>query len=269
MRLVDLKLTGDLVAAPRRARSRLWLAACGAALVVICLLPPLSVLARRYLFVESLQFCVFAMAAPALVVLGAPWRLVRWPPGADRLAQRLAQARQRRTSFVPALGYLLAWVVACLCWRLPPVLDGLARYPVLVVAEAVTLWAAGTGLWLELVSSPPLAPRLGPLQRALMAVLAMWFTWAVAYVLGFAGHAVVGAYDGAGSHLTTVADQEITVFLVWAVAGVCFIPVVAVTGLSWLKEGTEATGEPGGDRVQAAVRGWSAGQGRRRHASGQ
>ena len=268
---MDLKPTGHPVAAPRRARSRPWLAAAGAALAVICLVPPLSVLARRYLFVESIQFCVFAMAAPALVVLGAPWPLVRVWPAADRLAHRLARARRGRASFVLVLGYLAVWAAVCLCWRLPPVLDGLARYPVLVAAEAVTLCAAGTWLWLELVPSPPLAPRLARPQRACVAVLAMWFTWAVAYVLGFAAHAVVGAYDGAGSHLSTVADQEITVFLAWAVAGVCFIPVVVVMGLTWLKEGPEAAGEPAGHAVPVGVRGWgrSAGQARRRHVGGQ
>jgi cytochrome c oxidase assembly factor CtaG len=267
---VDLKLPGHPVAAPRRP-SRPWLAAVGAALVVICLVPPLSVLARRYLFVESIQFCVFAMVAPALVVLGAPWPLVRGWPAADRLARRLARARRRRASFVPVLGYLAAWAALCLCWRLPPVLDGVARHPVLVVPEAVTLGAAGTALWLELVPSPPLAPRLGRPQRTLIALLAMWFTWAVAYVLGFAGHAVVSAYDGAGSHLTTVADQEITVFLVWAVTGACFLPVVVLMGLTWLKEGTDAAGGTPRPAAPAGVKGWgwSAGQGRRRHVGGQ
>jgi cytochrome c oxidase assembly factor CtaG len=266
---VDPNLNGHPVARPRLARWRPWLAAAGAALFVICLVPPLSALARRYLFVESIQFCVFAMVAPALVVLGAPWHLVRVWPAADRLAHRLARARRRRASFVPVLGYLAVWAAACLCWRLPPVLDALARHPVLVVPEAVTLAAAATGLWLELVPSPPLAPRVGRPQRAVISVLAVWFTWAVAYILGFAGHAVVSGYDGAGSHLTTVSDQEISVFLVWAVAGACFIPFVAVMGLSWLKDGAEASGEPAGDPVRAGVRGWSAGQVRRRHVGGQ
>jgi hypothetical protein len=39
-------------------------------------------------------------------------------------------------------------------WRLPPELDALARLPGLAVAEAITLLAAGCGLWLEIVHSP-------------------------------------------------------------------------------------------------------------------
>jgi cytochrome c oxidase assembly factor CtaG len=268
---VGLKLTGHQAAVPPQARWRPWLLAAGIALIVACLLPPLVVLARRYLFAESIQFCVFAMAAPALIALGAPWRIVRPPSGTARRVDRLAAGRRRRASFVPAAGYLVAWVVIGLGWRLLPVLDALARHPVLVVAEMLTLCAAGILLWLELVHSPPLVPRLAYPQRACVAALAMWSIWAIAYVLGFAAHSVVPAYDRAGSHLSPVADQEITAFVLWAVAGVCFIPVIFATLLTWLKEGTEAAGEPDGRTVPAGVRGWggSAGQGRRRHVGGQ
>jgi cytochrome c oxidase assembly factor CtaG len=254
---VDTELTDH-----RPAPARPWLAAAGVALIVACLVPPLSGLARRYLFVESIQFCVFALAAPALVALGAPWRLL--PGGAARLAPRLAPrltgARQHWASFVVTLSYLIAWVVLCLFWRLPSVLDGLARHAVLVLPEALTLGAAGLGLWLELVPAPvaaqPSAPRRSRPERALVAALAMWSLWAIAYVLGFAHDSVVHAYDQAGSHLGTVADQEITAFLLWAAAGVAFAPVVFTVLLSWLKDSSEPAGEPAGRMPGSGVRGW-------------
>ena len=58
---------------PRR-RSRLAVAA--AVLVLLSLVPPAGAYARRYVFAESLQFAVFATVVPALLVLGAPWRLL-------------------------------------------------------------------------------------------------------------------------------------------------------------------------------------------------
>jgi hypothetical protein len=255
--------------------SRPALAAAGIALIVACLVPPLSVLARRYLFVESIQFCVFALAAPALVALGAPWRLL--PRGAARLAPWLAGARRRWASFVVTLSYLIAWVVLCVFWRLPSVLDGLARHPVLLLPEAVTLSVAGLGLWLELAPAPvptpvaaqPPAPRrreeLQRPERALVAALAMWSLWAIAYVLGFADDSVVHAYDQAGSHLGTVADQEITAFLLWAVAGVAFAPLVFTVTLTWLKDSSEPAGEPAGRAPgSGGVRGWGPPAPRRR-----
>ena len=235
---------------------RRWLAAIGLVLVLACLLPPLSVLARRHVFAESIQFSAFAMAGPALIVLGAPWRLLRLSGPAGRLA---AAHRGNRT-FVRAGLYLLAFIGVCLVWRLPPVMDALARQPALVAAQAVTLLAAGGALWLELVDSPPVLPRLPRPHRAAVAALAMWSIWIVAYVLGSASHAVFRAYDATGSGLGAVADQEIAVGLVWAVAGCCFVPVVMANMLGWLAGGEDADEEFQrvfrDENERAMVRGW-------------
>jgi cytochrome c oxidase assembly factor CtaG len=236
------------------------LAAAGGALMLVCVLPPMVTLAHRYVFAESVQFVVFAMAGPALIVLGAPWRQL----GLSGTASRLAGARGQHTSLRYGCGYLIAFIAVCLAWRLPPVVDALARHPALAAAELVTLALAGTGLWLELVASPPLRPRLSRPQQAAVAALALWSTWAVAYVLGFANGAVFHAYDGAGSALSGPADQQITVGLVWAVAGACFVPVVFASLLGWLRDSDDpAAGLPeimrdGGRRP--AVRGWGRGK---------
>ena len=235
---------------------RRLLGVTGLVLVLACLLPPLATLARRYVFAESLQFCVLAMAGPALIVLGAPWRFLRLSSAAGRLAA----ARRDNRSFGRAAVFLIAFVAVCLAWRLPPAMDALARQPALVVPEALTLLAVGGGLWLELVDSPPLAPRLPRPGRAAVAALAMWSTWAVAYVLGFASHAIFHAYDAAGSGLSAVADQEISVGLVWAVAGACFVPVVITSMLGWLAGGEDTDEEFQrvfrDENQRATVRGW-------------
>src|SRR5262249_62112851 len=103
------------------------------------------------------------MAAPALIVLGAPWQLLRLSgaaapepgqPGAAPL-DRLAAPRRRQTSFLRAAGFLAVFVAGSVAWRLPPAMDALARHPGLVVPELVTPPAARTRLWLELVTPPP------------------------------------------------------------------------------------------------------------------
>jgi len=255
-------------AAPAPHRGRPWLAAVGAALVAAAVAPGVAGLARRYVVAESAQFVVFAMAAPALIVLGAPWRLLGLSaaagpePGQPGTAplDRLAAARRHQTSFLRAAAFLVVFIAASVAWRLPPVMDALARHPALVAAELVTMLAAGTGLWLELVRSPPLAPRLPSPHRAAIAALAMWSTWAVAYALGLANDAVFHGYDGAGSALSAVADQQITVALVWAVSASCFVPVVFVTLLAWLSPGDDPDQElhrlARDDRQRPVVRGW-------------
>jgi Cytochrome c oxidase caa3 assembly factor (Caa3_CtaG) len=220
-----------------------WVAAAGGVLLVLCVMP-LELIVRQYLFAESIQFCAFAMAIPALLVLGAPWV----PPHRGRL------------SFGGALAVGAVFAAVCLAWRLPPVLDALARNPVLQVPELATLLLAGTGLWLQLAGSPSRA-GLGRTQRAAVAALAMWSVWVIAYVLGFANHAVIHAYDLSGSGAVT--DQELSAFLLWAVSGACFIPVIGVTMLGWLRDSSgpgagsaeEADAEPG-MRGVPAVRGW-------------
>jgi cytochrome c oxidase assembly factor CtaG len=253
-------------------RRRQWLAVLGAALVLVSVLPPLVTLAHRYIFAESLQFALSGLGAPALIVLGAPWRMLWLARGPGRTPageasgrsgplDRLAGVRRQRTSFLRAAGFLAAFVAVGVAWRLPPVMDAVARHPALVAAELVTLLVAGTGLWLELVGSPPLRPRLPHPQRAAVAALAMWSTWIAAYVLGLANGAVFHAYDPAGSGLSPVADQEITAGLVWAVAGVSFVPVVFASLLAWLKDSDDPDEElqriVRDDNHRVVVRGWA------------
>jgi cytochrome c oxidase assembly factor CtaG len=208
-------------------------------------------------FAESVQFVTFALVVPAFVVLGAPWRLLRVPMAA------LARARRHRASFLRSAAFLLAFIGVSVTWRLPPVMDALARHPALLAVELVTLLAVGTGLWLELVSSPPLTPRLSGPRRAAIAALAMWSNWAAAYVLGMSHGAVFHAYDPPGGLLSAVADQEVSTALVWAVAGACFAPVVFAAMLGWLErddpdEELPRIARAPGQRL--VVRGWGRAQ---------
>jgi cytochrome c oxidase assembly factor CtaG len=255
--MVSATTTGpqpQAVTAPPGGRQ--WLAVAGLVLVLACLLPPLVLLAHRYVLAETIQFTVFAMAGPALIVLGAPWRFLHL----SGPARALAAERRARRSIMRAAAVLAAFFAVCLFWRLIPVVDALARRPLLILPEAVTLLLAGGALWLELVASPPIEPRLPRPQRALIAALAMWSTWAVAYVIGFSAHGLFSAYDPAGSGLGAVTDQELAVALVWAVAGFCFVPVVIVTLLGWLTSGEGPDEEFQrifrDDHDRAAVRGW-------------
>jgi cytochrome c oxidase assembly factor CtaG len=254
------------------ARLRPWLALAGAALIVVALVPPVGSLARRYEFVQALQFVIFACAGPALVVLGAPWRRLalaaRPGSGAARLADRLARARSRRPGALRALGWLAAFIALAVGWRLPATVGALSRDPGLAVVEMVTLVGAGTGVWLELVESPPLLPRLPPQLRTAVAALAMWTNWTLGYLMGMSGGAWAAAFvHSRGLALSTAADQQIATAILWAVPALCFVPVIFVTLMTWLRDtedpdeelrrasakGTGRTGLPGAPRPP---RGW-------------
>lgn len=211
-------MQADAAYASSPGRRRGYWPAVAAAVVLLLAAGLPEMVAGRYLFVETIQFAAFAMVIPALAVLGTPW------------APRFARLPLRGAAAVAVV-----FIGVCLAWRLPPVLDALARHRVLRVPELLTLLLAGCALWLQLVGSPSSEVRLTRPQRAAVAAIPMWSVWAIAYVLGFANHAVVGGYDVSGS-LGVVTDQEITAIVTWAMSAACFIPVIAVTMLSWLHD---------------------------------
>jgi cytochrome c oxidase assembly factor CtaG len=244
-------------------RERHWLTAVAVAVGVACLIPPVTAFARRYVFVESVQFAMFAVAVPGLLVLGAPWRLLRLsrgaPAGTAKPADRLAMARGHHPSFVRSMAFLALFAGLSVIWRLPAVIDALARNQALAVLEMASLVIAGIGVWLEITPSPPLAPRGLGLHRAVVAALAMWFIWIVAYILGFATHAVFRAYQHTGSGLSPVTDQALATWSLWLVAGLCFAPVVFTAAIGWLRDTENPDAELGRVANEAslpAVKGW-------------
>jgi cytochrome c oxidase assembly factor CtaG len=248
----------------RLPRRRIWLAVIAAVLILVSLVPPIGIYARRFVFAETGQFLIFAVVAPALLVLGAPWHPLGrlWPgPPAHRRPARPPRG------FLRGLGVLAAFIAAAIVWRLPVTVNALARVPGLAVAEMVTLVGAGAALWLELVESPPMLPHLSRPQRAAFAALAMWTLWILGYILGFSQTAWYAAYGHPG--LGVVADQELATGLMWGVPAVCFVPVVFITAMTWLKDTEDPDEElraivraerppPGRGRWPRPPRGWNA-----------
>ena len=236
------------------------------------LLPPVATQARHYVFAQALQFGVLAFVVPALLVLGAPWR-AGGPFGGQtgaELAIRWAAARSARPAAWRPLATLAIFLAVATAWRLPFAVDALARHWPLTLAEAVTLVGAGCALWLELVASPPLTPRISRPQRALFAAVAMWSVWAIGYILGFSGTAWFANYARpVGRGLSIMVDQQIAAALLWAVPGVVCVPLVYVCLMSWLRDSADPDGELGAVRSglrasgQAAPRpprGWTTGR---------
>lgn len=255
------------------ARARSWLPVAAAALILGVLLPPAGTYARQYAFAGSLQFVIFAIIAPALLVLGAPGRFPGLPrrrgPGASRPRGRPGRsARSRRPGVFRPAAVLVAFIALMIAWRLPVAVTALARDPGLAVAEMVTLLAAGSGVWLELAGSPPLLPRLSRPQRAAMAALAMWAIWALAYITGMSSGAWLAAYRHAAAHsLSSAADQQLAVAIMWAVPALCFAPFIYSMLVTWLHDSEDpdeelrqaCAGDPGSPAPSGwprAPRGW-------------
>ncbi len=240
------------------ARWRPWLSPAGVLLAVVMLVPPVGPAASRYVFVQAVQFAVFAFAVPALIVLGAPWRLI----GGQRL-DRLANGRSHRPSAWFSMLVLVVFLALIVAWRLPACVNAMVRNPALTLAEAVSLIGAGCALWLELIESPPFLPRLGRPLRAFFAAIPMWTTWAGAYIMAFSHAAWFSAYVGRGHGLSVAADQQIAAVALWVISALCAIPVVYVALITWLRDAPCAEDELRRAPVAAAglprpPRGWRA-----------
>jgi cytochrome c oxidase assembly factor CtaG len=239
----------------RGSGARQGLVGLGAVLLVVALVPPLSSEARRVEALEALQFALLAMAVPALVALGAPWRLLGLagrPTGAadaegvsvlerPRVADRIAAARRRHPVLARSIAYVVLEAVVVVGWRVPAGVDALARHGWSSLVEAATLVGAGLGLWLELVESPPFVPRLSRPYRIAVAAIAMWTIWVTAYLVGLSHVSVYGAYAHvAGRDLSVSADQSITTGVLWFTSLCAFLPVIFANFVIWLRGDDDA-----------------------------
>ncbi|MHB8457048.1 MAG: cytochrome c oxidase assembly protein [Acidimicrobiales bacterium] len=209
----------------------LWFSVGAAVLLVLALVPPLSSSATRYSLFEAVQYCLLGIVAPAFLVLGAPWRALALGRLLERLELRWhvrATSSRVWVTVVPALTILVLW-------RAPDLVDRLAQSYWLMLAEAATLVPAGTIIWLECVSSPPLSPRLAHPGRLAVAAVTMWVIWVAGYVVGLGNAAPYPVYAGhAHRAFSAAADQQLTAGLLWFVASCAFLPVVFVNLVAWL-----------------------------------
>jgi cytochrome c oxidase assembly factor CtaG len=230
-------------AADRRPRTaalllRPWCVVAGAVALLATLVPPLETLARRTEYAASLQFSMLAIAVPALMTLGGPWRrvgLAGGRTGGPHLLDTVADRHRRHRELSRSLGFIGADLALAVLWHTPVAVEALSRHWWLAIVEGATLLVAGVGLWLELVTSPPLEPRSGHLRRAVLAALSMWVFWILAYVTGLSTHGFYNNFHHVSGGLSATADEQIGAMVLWFVAASAFVPVIFWNALAWLQ----------------------------------
>src|SRR5262245_24775081 len=161
----------------RRARAAAYQA--GLLLALLAVVSPMGYWSYRFVWARDLQDVILAIVAPALIVLGAPWRplsrglrldgrLRRWDQqtagdaGDDDAARRNRSADWRAWPIAVAVAFCAIWWA----WHLPALFDAALHSSAVYALEMASYLAAGVLLWLQLVDSPPLRPQLSPLRRA-------------------------------------------------------------------------------------------------------
>ncbi len=244
----------------RRAGSRLppglgWQAVAyyaGLLAVLLALVSPLGYWSGIFIWVRALQDILLGVVAPALIVLGAPWPVLRrglGRPAAQPDPAALAEAAQAipaapaRPAEPPRLRswpvavtglFILVWCG----WYVPALYDAGLHHPVVLAAQAVSYLVVGVLFWLQLIGSRPFTPRFAPLYRVMLITAVVLASTLLGMVLGFGANVIYPAYRGVGSHhlLTVTGDQQlggaelwVLVLLPYVIAGVSLL-------VQWLKD---------------------------------
>jgi len=206
-------------------------------------------LARRYEVLDALQLAVLAIGAPALIVLGAP----SGPGPLARRRERLGWRRREGHGPFAGVAALVAEVALVVAWRTTGAVSAIGRHPWLVWVEAATLVVTGVVLWRELVDVPGLVSRTPPGRRIVLASIAMWTVWIVAYVAGMShGQGYPGFHHVAGHGLRGIADKQLATAVLWTAAALAYLPVVFVSLSKWLHAEERRAGESFGPVRRAA-----------------
>jgi cytochrome c oxidase assembly factor CtaG len=237
-------------AAERRPRSsstwRLWCLLAALAVAGVALVPPLATVARRTNYAEATQFAVLAIALPALVAVGAPWRrfgLASPSEDEPRRLDRLADHRLRHREVSRSLLFIGCDLSVVIAWHAPVAVAAVASHGWLAPLEALSLLVFGLGLWLELVDSPPLQPRSGPLLRAVLGAVCMWAFWIMAYLVGLSSRGFYPNFHHTAGSLSAAADEQIGAVVLWFVATSAFVPVIFWNALRWLQSEADPDAE--------------------------
>ena len=149
----------------------------------------------------------------------------------------MARRRARRHAPRPFVGVaaLAGEVVVVVAWRTPAAVAAVQAHHALVVLEAACLVTAGIALWLALVASPPLEPRPGPARRVILAAVAMWALWIVAYVAGMAHGGYPSFPHSPGHGLSADADRQLATAVLFAAGALAYLPVIFANLFAWLR----------------------------------
>ena len=210
----------------------------GLCVVVLALLSPLAYWSAHYIWVRSVQDVLLANLAPAFLVLGAPWLVLR--RGLLRRPQARDPEPRPRPSASPAwlaVAAVIAFNMAWCGWHLPALYDGALRYPAVYTAEVVSYLGLGVAFWLQLIGSRPLSPPLAPLRRVALLAGTVIVSTVLGMVLVFGYGLAYPGYAGPGHRvLSVVYDQQTGGAVLWVLVLPAYVTVGVALLIRWLND---------------------------------
>ena len=243
---------------PGQPRRLARAAACqaGLLLALLAVVSPMGYWSYRFVWARDLQDVILAIVAPALIVLGAPWRTLSrglrlggrlpWPDqraagnaGDDDAARRNRSPGWRVLPIVVTVAFCAIWWI----WHLPAPFDAALHSSAVYALEMASYLAAGVLLWLQLVDSPPLRPQLSPLRRVALLLCVAASGTVLGLIRVYSSGLAYPAYLGFRHHvLSVVSDQQAGGAVLWVIPLVPFSIAAVALAVGWLNEDeSEAT----------------------------
>ena len=229
--------------------------------VLLALVSPVAYWAQRFIWVRSVQDVLLAIVAPSLIVLGAPWLVLR--RGVRYLGQEPEMAAVEPEQ---ALGWLrmpiavtVAFNLAWCGWHLPVLYDAARAHGLVFACEAIIYLGCGMLFWLQLIGSRPHVPRLAPLRRVTLVVGTAAIGAGFAMVLVFGSTVLYPGYlSGQHRAVSLLADQQVGGAVLWVLPLVPYFVAVVALLVRWLTDEESADMATGFDRLLNPARsGWT------------
>jgi len=228
--------------------------------VLLALVSPVAYWAQRFIWIRSVQDLLLAIVAPALIVLGAPWLVLR--RGVRHSTQEPETAAGEPQQ---ALGWLrlplavtVAFNLAWCGWHLPVLYDAARAHWWVFACEVITYLGLGVLFWLQLIGSRPYVPRLAPLRRVTLLVGTAAIGAVLAMVLVFGSAVLYPSYLSSQHHAASVvADQQVGGAVLWVLPLVPYFVATVALLVRWLKDEESADLATDLDRLLKPARsGW-------------
>ncbi len=242
-----LHLLGERQAARRTGRPRgrierrrAWCFYAGLATIAIALVSPIETLSKELLWVHMIEHVMLLTVAAPLIVLGAPWMSL-WRPLPLGMRRTLAKTYTRSPALAPLrggahaagspAGALILYSANLVFWHLPAQYDLTLRNTTVHAFEHLSFVGFGVLLFSQVITSPPLRPKLGYPGRIGLLVAALLPNIGISMVLAFSHSPIYSFY----AHLThrpggisALADQQIAAGIMWSAGDIPFAIAIAL-----------------------------------------
>jgi putative membrane protein len=232
----------------------------GLLLAMLAVVSPLRYWSYHFIWVRNVQDVVLAIAAPVLIVLGAPWRplarglglggVLNWlrpaGTGSPDDADRGSRQRWQVVPIVSTVAFSALWWA----WHLPVLFDAPLSNSLLYAVEVASYLGLGIAFWVAVAGARPLQSREAPLHRVALLVAAAASGTILGLIRVYSPGLAYPAYLGAGHHvLSVVADQQVGGAVLWVIPLVPFSILAVALCIRWLSEEESAATEAGLDRL--------------------